>query len=249
MTELFDPLAASFRLDGTGGEAVVAVHGFTGVPAHFRLLAPILNEAGYTVVVPRLAGHGTSIDDLATTFAEDWLRSARLAVESVGDHDRVHLVGLSMGGLLALVLAVDRPVASVTTISSPLRFRNRQIYFAAVMHRLRPRAMWPEDDAVSVDDEAAPLWLTYPGFPTRQLGELVSLSRRARRAASKVVTPLLVIQPRADESVDPRSAELLCAAKGGGCRIVWLERSIHNALLGSERAVVHREVLTHLQSV
>ena len=32
MADLLDPLADEFRFDGTNGEAVVLIHGFTGVP-------------------------------------------------------------------------------------------------------------------------------------------------------------------------------------------------------------------------
>jgi len=243
VSELFSPLAAPFRLDGHNGEAVVMVHGFTGVPAHWRLMAPIVHQAGFTVSVPRLAGHGTSIDHLSETFAEDWLDSVRTAIDEVSDRRRVHLIGLSMGGLLSLVLAAERQVATVTTINTPMRYRNWQTYAAPYIHRIRPRVMWPEHDDPGLDDEAAPLWLTYDGFPTRQLGEVVRLARRARKAASKVTVPALVIQSKTDESVDASSALIIADAVAGPARIVWLEASIHNSLLDRERDTIHAEVL------
>ena len=91
MPELMDPLAAAFRLDGSNGEAVVLIHGHTGNPAHFRPLAAELHSAGFTVTVPRLAGHGTTMEDMATTHACDWVASARSAVDDVADHSRIHL--------------------------------------------------------------------------------------------------------------------------------------------------------------
>ena len=59
--ELMDSLAAAFRFDGSNGEAVVLIHGFTGVPAHFRPMAHVLDDAGYGVAVPRFTGHGTQV--------------------------------------------------------------------------------------------------------------------------------------------------------------------------------------------
>ncbi len=91
MVALLDPLAAAFRLEGSNGEAVVLIHGYTGTPAHFRPSAKELNAAGFTVVAPRLAGHGTSMEDMATTTARDWVESAQQAVATVSDHDRLHL--------------------------------------------------------------------------------------------------------------------------------------------------------------
>ena len=48
MTDLFDPLAGPFSHEGSNGEAAILVHGFTGVPAHFRPMGQVLADAGYT---------------------------------------------------------------------------------------------------------------------------------------------------------------------------------------------------------
>ncbi len=246
MAELIDPLAAGFRFDGANGDAVILTHGFTGVPAHFRPLGAALNEAGYTTIAPRLAGHGTSVDDLAMTTADDWIDSARAAVEAVADHRRVHLVGLSMGGLISLLLAEPAGAATVTTINTPLIVRGKQLYLAGLLHRFRPSVEWPDGDPPDLDDEMTPYWITYPGFPTRSAAHLVSIMRRALFAARRLDIPSLVIQSKTDESVDPRSARLLARLLGEGCRTLWLERSIHNALLDRERDRIARAVLEHV---
>lgn len=250
MSDLFDPLVAPFRLDGTNGEAVVMVHGFTGTPAHLRLIAPVLNEAGYTVEVPLLAGHGTSIDDMATTHGPDWLDSVRGAVARVEGHRRIHLFGFSMGGLLCLILGRQLRAASVTSLNAPIRFRNAQIHLSGLMHPFRKRIMW--DDASTgaepdLDPEALRLWLTYDGFPVRQSHELTRLARRAKKAATRLDAPTLVIQSREDESTHPESAEILCE-RLRRCTLVWLESSIHNSLLDRERQTIHEATLAHLGS-
>ncbi len=246
MADLLDPLAAEFRFDGTNGEAVVLTHGFTGVPAHFRPLGSVLNQAGYTVVGPRLAGHGTNIDDLATTTADDWIESARSAAESVADHRRVHLAGLSMGGLISLVLAKPIGAATVTTINSPILVRGKQLYLARLLARFKPRVEWPDEGPPDLDDEMVPYWITYTGFPTQSAAHLVSIMRRAAVAARRLDIPSLVIQSKTDESVDPRSARILAWLLGEECDTVWLERSIHNALLDRERDRIARAVLEHI---
>jgi carboxylesterase len=243
-----DPLCAPFRLEGNNGEAVVLIHGFTGSPAHWRLLAPRLAAAGYTVVVPRLPGHGTSMEDLATTGAADWIGAAREAAGSVASHRRVHLAGLSMGGLIAILLAGPTAAATVTTVNSPLRFRNKQMYLTPLAHRVRPVVVWPEQDLPDLDPEARPLWAcTYQGFPTRTAADLLRISRRARRAARRLRRPSLVIQSKTDETVDPVSGRLLARALGTQCRLVWLERSLHNALLDHERDVIEQALLERIR--
>ena len=204
MTELFDPLAGPFRHDGSNGEAAILVHGFTGVPAHFRPMGRVLADAGYTVVAPLLAGHGTSIEDMARTGREDWIGSVRDAHESLASrHDRVHFVGLSMGGLISIIVGADVGAATITTINSPIVFRDKKIYLAGLARRFQPEVRWPEEDPPDLDEEVRPFWLTYSGFPTEASGGLLSISRQALQTAPTVDCPALVVQSLVDETVDP----------------------------------------------
>jgi carboxylesterase len=247
--DLFSPLAAPFRLEGSNGEAVVLTHGFTGIPGHFRPLAESLNAEGFTVSAPLLPGHGTTIEDLGRVTADDWIDTVRNSARAVQDHRRVHLGGLSMGGLLSLIVASRVGAASVTTIDSPVITRDKKLYASRLAHRFVPRVEWPEEEPPPLDDDVRELWLTYRGFEVRSAAELVSVMRRGYLAARRLRRPSLVIQSKADETVDPRSGTLLARALGPSCRLVWLQSSIHNALLDSERDVIHRAVLDRISSL
>lgn len=249
---LFDPLAAPFRLEGDNDEAVVLQHGFTSTPALFRPLATVLHDAGYTVEVPLLAGHGTSLDDMARHGWREWRDSMRRGIEQVADHRAIHLVGHSLGGLLAILLAREVGAASLATINSPVRLRDRfghvKAPLAPFLARRQPLTLWPEEGPPDLDEEVRPYWLTYPGFATARAADLFAVSLRAIRAARRVTCRSLVIQSLVDETVDPRSAFVLARALGPGCRIEWLERSFHNATLGPERDRIHRVVIEHLRA-
>ena len=244
MTTLLDPLAAPFRHEGSNGEAAILIHGFTGVPAHFRPMGRFLADAGYTVVAPLLAGHGTSITDMAETGRDDWIGSAREAYASEADnHDRVHFVGLSMGGLISIIVGREVRAATISTINSPIVFRDKKIYLAWLARAFQPEVHWDEEDPPDLDDEVQPFWLTYSGFPTKASVDLLSISRQALKAARSVRSPALVVQSLVDESVDPRSATQLAKALGPDTRLLWLESSIHNSLLDRERHQIHQAVL------
>src|SRR2546428_13926904 len=87
-------------------------------------LAEALSVSGWTVSVARLAGHGTSPDDLARVTWQEWVASAREAYRDLRHRCRqVALAGLSMGGALALYLAASDPPAAVVAISTPIRVR------------------------------------------------------------------------------------------------------------------------------
>ena len=241
-----DPLAAAFRLDGTNREAVVLIHGFTGVPAHFRPLAAALNDAGYTVNVPRLAGHGTNVADLASTRDRDWIASARAAAVDVSDHDRVHLAGLSMGGLISLILAEQVEASTVTTINSPAIVRDKKFYLSPIGQYFVRDVDWQETATPALDPELQQYWLPYESVPPRSAADLFTVMRRALWAARKLDIPSLVIQSKTDETVDPRSGKILAQLLGENCRLSWLDDSIHCAVLDRERDKVAAVMLDRM---
>lgn len=243
MTTLFDPRVGPFELTGTNGRAIVLVHGFTGVPLHFRPLAGYLNSLGFTTVAPLLAGHGTAPEDLRTAGIAEWEDSVGAAYDEARvAHDEVHLVGLSMGGLLSILVGSDRGADTISTINSPIVFRDKKIHLSKAFHRFQRWTAWPDRPPPKLDEELQDLWVTYPHFPTIAAARLLEISRKAIRTAPQVTCPTLVIQSLADETVDPVSGSILAKAFRGESRLVWLEHSIHNALLDSERTTIHRAV-------
>jgi len=90
----------------SGGEAVLGIHGYTGGPADYKYLARRLGDAGFGVSVPRLPGSGTDMDDLSTTTRHDWMRRVVDSWQDLSSrYKKIHILGYSMGALLALELA------------------------------------------------------------------------------------------------------------------------------------------------
>lgn len=240
---LVHPLAAPFRFDGSNGEAFVLIHGFTGNPAHFRPLGTQLADGGYTVNAPLLAGHARDSQAMRRTGRADWIEDTRDAIREVGDHRRIHLVGLSMGGLLAIVAADAERVATVTTINAPVVFRDRRIRLARLAVPFKPLLRWPREPVPDIDEEVIPFWLHATECPTSAVAELYALSRQAVRSAADVSVPSLVIQSRTDDTAHPKSGPRLRAALGADSRLLWLEHSIHNSLFDRERHVIRDAVI------
>src|SRR3954471_7814388 len=73
---------------------VLVVHGFTGTPASVRGIAQAMAAAGYDVELPRLPGHGTTVDDMLDTTWADWTGEVTSAVARLGTRvSRVVAVG------------------------------------------------------------------------------------------------------------------------------------------------------------
>ena len=76
------------------------IHGFTGAPTEMQPLGEFLANQGYTVLGPRLAGHGTQIEDMNRMNWGDWSNSVLDAWHLLKPlTTEIFLIGLSMGGV------------------------------------------------------------------------------------------------------------------------------------------------------
>ena len=112
-------MAGAEPYSATGGPGgVLVLHGFTGNPSSMRSLSEALAREGWAVELPRLPGHGTTVEDMMTTRWSDWTGAALDAYDALAaSHPRVAVVGLSMGGGLAAYVATQRPVAGCVFIN------------------------------------------------------------------------------------------------------------------------------------
>lgn len=91
-------------------EAVLLIHGLTGTPTEMRPISKHLQNLGYTVDAPMLAGHGKGHKEILQTTWQDWLDSARSALKKlILEHDDVYIVSLSVGCLIGALLAEENP--------------------------------------------------------------------------------------------------------------------------------------------
>jgi carboxylesterase len=120
---------AEFHLKGEPRDGVrrgvLLIHGLTGTPAEMLLLGKRLHSAGFTVHAVQLAGHCGDEADLLATGWRDWYASVeRAAIELRAQVDHLFVAGLSMGALLALLLAARRPelVDGVGVLGATFRY-------------------------------------------------------------------------------------------------------------------------------
>jgi alpha-beta hydrolase superfamily lysophospholipase len=91
--------------------AAVFLHGLTDAPYSLRHLAAVYRDRGFVAIGIRLPGHGTVPAGLTEVEWEDWMAATRLAVREAarraGPGKRLHVVGFSNGGALAVKYALD----------------------------------------------------------------------------------------------------------------------------------------------
>jgi pyruvate dehydrogenase E2 component (dihydrolipoamide acetyltransferase) len=103
---------------GEGDGDIVLLHGFGGDLNNWLFAAPALAES-HTVYALELPGHGGSSKDVGTGDLESLVDAIAQFLDAVG-LERAHLVGHSLGGLVAASLALRAPgrVRSLTLVAS-----------------------------------------------------------------------------------------------------------------------------------
>lgn len=231
--------AEPFLLQG-GNSGVLLVHGFTGSPAQMRPMADYLNKLGYTVLGPRLCGHGTNVEEMAETGWRHWYSAVEDGYHILrGMCGDVVVAGLSMGALLSLKLAAEYPVRKVASINAPITIADRRLPLLPV-YRLVRKYVRQKRHKVTVDPRYD---IYYQDAPLSSLDSLVMLIKQVDKLLPLIHTPTLIVQSRNDHTVRPESALHIYESLGGKDKsLVWLEESGHLATLDMEKELVFKQV-------
>jgi carboxylesterase len=243
--------AATIDLDTDGDRAVLMLHGFGDTPQTLGYLAEFLHAQGWTVRAPLLPGHGRSLHEFAASRAEDWIAFARAELEALrARYDTIAVVGLSMGGSLATILASESPDVRAVALLAP--------YLSMPTRLRRAAAIYPLLGAVapflrgggerSIRDPAEAARNLAYGFTTpRLVYELSRIVARARAAAPKVAAPVLVVQSRQDNRIPPDAAERAFALfTAEERRLMWTEGNGHIITVDYGRQAIFTAVIDWL---
>lgn len=238
--------AEPFLLSGSKC-GILLVHGFTGTPTEMFLLGKHLNEQGYTVLGVRLCGHGTSVEEMETTNWCNWYHSVCDGYHILKDIcEEIHVVGLSLGGILSMKLAMEYKVETVTALSAPIHIVNRGIELLPPMEECKGKYVPKKRRKFS--DIAQDYCIAYDRTPISCVHYLLQIIKIVADDLEKLTTPLLVIQSRKDHTVHAESAEFIYDHAGSQQKkLVWLEQSGHLITLDNEREHVFNEIVNFLQ--
>ena len=210
-----------FLLHNPGStRGVLLIHGLMAAPEEVREWAEFLFSMGYTVYAPRMAGHGTSADDLSNRKMYEWIDSVDRGHEILkACCEHITIAGFSTGGAVALHQVINKPNAfdALISISAPLKFKKFSSHFAESVNRwnkaLRFIEGTPLNHAIKakqwskefVTNHADNPHINYLRCPVSSIVQIKLMMKEVCKGLSSITIPTLIIHASGDPKIDVQS--------------------------------------------
>lgn len=228
---------------------VLVSHGFTGTTQSMRFLGESLaREGGFTVVGPRLTGHGTTPEQMAQASAQDWVNDLEEALATLRQRcSKIFITGLSMGGTLTLYMAGMHAdlFSGVIPINGAVMLNNPDMASLAFMAGAPPVVPGVGSDIKQIGVTE----LAYPVVPVPAVKQIYALIAVTRELLPRIQAPTLVMTSRDDHVVPPVNGPYILEHIGAvDKRLLWLENSYHVATLDNDKELIAAEALRFIQA-
>lgn len=223
---------------------ILLSHGFTGATFSMIPLAEAYSEAGYTVCLPRLAGHGTNLEDMAASTYEDWIESIEEGLAKLKETcDTIIMSGLSMGGTLTLYMAAKHPeIKAVIPIN------------AAVVIPYMHAAAHVDLDIIpgsgsDIKKQGVPE-IGYKDTPVKSILEIRKLMRTVEESLFLIKCPALIFVSPEDHTVPAFNADLIYTSIHSECkRIIETPNSYHMSTLDNDKEFIIEQSLSFVETI
>ncbi|MHA1909231.1 MAG: alpha/beta hydrolase [Candidatus Thorarchaeota archaeon] len=209
--------------------AFLLIHGFSADVDELASLGEELEKRDIASFAVRVAGHGTTPEDLATKKQQDFYSSVKGGLDLVKswNTNKVFIAGLSMGGALTLLLAANESNIDGIIVFSPA------VKFGGVMKLLPLLKRLKKFQSVDLSYIPKMYDLPRTKYDRDSLEaahELMKLSSEVRKKLRRVTVPTLVIQSGADKTIDPTSGQYVYDSIGSQ------EKALH-VIEGAEHVI------------
>ncbi len=240
-------VGAPFLLKGKPGMmGVLLVHGYMAAPLEVKELARAFGKIGFWVYAPRLKGHGTSPEDLATRQFEDWIASVDAGYALLRSLcPRVVAGGFSNGAGLALDLASRvTGLSGVFAIAPPMRLNDLSAKFVPAVdawNKLMKKVNLEGALKTFVENQPENPHINYLRNPISGVHQLEKLMDTISGRLDKIKIPAMVIQAQGDPVVNPEGSLTVFKKLGSKDKTyILLNYDRHGIILGEGSRSVHR---------
>ncbi|TWI72241.1 esterase/lipase [Desulfobotulus alkaliphilus] len=229
-----------FFLEGMPGRAgVLLIHGYLSLPARMQALGDILQKKGFWVYGVRLPGHGTSLEDLEKAKAGQWedavLEGYALLHVLCG---KVAAVGVSLGGLLASLLAVRIPgLRALCLVGVPSRIQEYRLCDepgSAIWDRIFSRIRTGKKEKMRLPCGLEASGMGYREHSETVFREMALLAEKVRTGVPLIRVPCMVLQGRKDPLVAPEAAPEIFKRLETAHKELYLADSLFHDILSED---------------
>lgn len=255
MTQIIPTTEPFLLLGDPSKPACLLIHGFTGTPKEMYWMGEYLHGQGYTCLGIRLAGHATQPEDMIRSRWTDWTTSVEDGYNLLCSlTDEIFLVGLSMGGILSLLMSTRLKVRGVIAMSTPSRLPTDYpiwlLEFLSLFIKFRSKTDEPPGSGW-FDKEAYKDNVTYEKNPVRSAAELKKLILEMRAALPTVRTPVLLMHSRDEKYILPDNMEYIYKrlVNAADKTKLYITGSGHNLPRDASREQVFQSAVEFIQRV
>jgi carboxylesterase len=244
MPDRRDPISAP-----GGPTGALVLHGFTGSPSSMRPLADEIARAGFAVELPLLPGHATTPADLATKTFGDFVEAVESAYAALATRTTaVVVIGLSMGGALALDLATRHHELAGVVLINPLAEPSAPSFVELLGAALAGGSF----SFPSIGSDIAKPGDHEGGYRETPIAPLLSTMEGIADLGGRlgqITSPVLMFTSRTDHVVPPTTGDFLEKALDVPLRRIMLERSHHVATLDYDAELIAEETIEFMDKV
>jgi carboxylesterase len=220
-------------IERKGKVGVLLVHGLTGTPTEMKQFGKVIARQGFTVACPEMAGHCSTIEALTKTKWHDWYQSIEATFDALKTEcEHVFIAGLSMGALIALLVAAKKKnqVAGVILLSTTFfydgwnvsKFKQKVLLPIVLYSPLKYFLQWEEPSPYGIKDERtralvhailenrdnqAADKIGYFKTPATVILESVRLINATKKALKEVTSPTLIVHSTEDDMASLKNAQ------------------------------------------
>ena len=226
------------------------VHGMGSTPYQLRSLGEYLAWQGLTVLGLRLPGHGTTLDDLEQTTAQQWLAAIDRGIGQLQQTcSHIFVIGNSLGGLLILAIAARRgqDLAGIVTISTPVSAT--PLIGLLEDPTVPDRFVRPGLAEVLCSDPRVGTF-QYSQQSKKVLAAAYEIFKQNQAQFSQIQQPILVINSRKDQTVPLENAHYLVEhVSSTDTTLVTLNDSAHLPTLDYDKERVQVACLSFIERI
>lgn len=188
-------------------KGILFIHGFTGNTQELQPLAQYISERSeeYIYSLPTLTGHGVELDLKGVNYAH-WLRDVeneyRLLAKRVDD---ITIIGFSMGGVLAIYLALKYKVNKIVLLSASLKYIDVKQLYKLAIELMKKRKNLSDEEKIFLNEN----YYKFKNIRPATLLNFAEVVRLVSPYLKNIHQPIMIVQGLKDGLVPSETAQFI----------------------------------------